>query len=753
MKLFQVCCLAVVLGAAAHPLIGQTISGTVVDTNDAPIVGAEVQVIADGSTISRAVTDSAGKFSIGQAPSISKLRITAEGFLPLETDGLTAAIFRLRPAALKADVIISITRSESRLSQTPASVVVLDRDSLETAAAQSIDDVLRQVAGFSLFRRSSSRATNPTAQGANLRGLSGSGAGRASVLFDGMSMNDAFGGWTYWSRVPMIAVEQVEVLRGGASTFYGSSGLSGAIDLKPRSDRNSTLRFQTSAGSQGTYEGSVLARASKRGWSIGVTGEVFRTSGYVPIAAEERGLVDTPANSRHANGLFTLEKRFLENGRVFARGNIFRERRDNGTSLTRNDTYFRHVTVGGDISFAGVGAFQLRSFIETQVYDQTFSAVSGDRNAETLTRIQRVPSQTSGVALRWQEAFGRHAVTASVEENDVRGVSDETGFSSGRATAVSGSGGRQRTYSFFAQDTFDLSSKLTLSIGARIDAWKNFDAASVTQTLSTGQTTVVSFLDRKENAFSPRLGMIYNLGRGVSMYGAYSRSFRAPTLNELYRGFRVGNVVTLPNEDLRSEIADSFEGGASFRGYNGRLNVRGNLFTTTVSDPVVSVTLSSTPSLITRKRENVGETRTTGVELDIDLLLRSDLRLTAGYLFADARIANYPPNAGLEGRFLPQVPRHQANFQIAFSPRNRFSAAVQVRGSGAQFEDDVNSLRLRPYFAADAFVGYRLKRGVQLFGASENIFNSRYDIGLTPSRTIAAPTLARVGLRFDLTKK
>ena len=62
--------------------------------------------------------------------------------------------------------------------------------------------MLRQVPGFSLFRRTTSRAANPTTQGVSLRGLGASGASRALVLSDGFPLNDPFGGWVYWDRAP-----------------------------------------------------------------------------------------------------------------------------------------------------------------------------------------------------------------------------------------------------------------------------------------------------------------------------------------------------------------------------------------------------------------------------------------------------------------------------------------------------------------------------------------------------------------------
>ena len=63
-------------------------------------------------------------------------------------------------------VTITATATETPLNATPASVTVLSREDLEESAAVTLDDALRQVPGFTLFRRSGSRTANPTAQGA-----------------------------------------------------------------------------------------------------------------------------------------------------------------------------------------------------------------------------------------------------------------------------------------------------------------------------------------------------------------------------------------------------------------------------------------------------------------------------------------------------------------------------------------------------------------------------------------------------------
>lgn len=744
----------------ALPVCGQTISGRVIDAQNAPIPGAEINLSDKTRVVAQTVTDASGNFSF-ESPNSGEtlLRVKAENFadysqsLPRNFSEFLNIV--LQPRNLSEQVTVSITRTESRLSETPASIFVLDRETLSATAAQTVDDSLRQIAGFTLFRRASSKTSNPTTQGANLRGLSGSGASRAAVLFDGLSLNDAFGGWTFWSRVPQIAVEQAEVLRGGASAFYGNAALSGAVNLisgKAEKDKP-ILRFQTSAGTQNTFDGSVFTAYRLNDWSFDLAAETFQTKGYIPAAKDERGAIDTRANSRHNNAILTVGRNFGRAARIFARGNVFRERRDNGTSLTNNKTYFRQASFGADFANEKTGAFQFRAFAEKQVYDQTFSAISNNRNTETLSRLQRVPSQAAGANVFWTRGFGaNHAVSGSFEFREVRGFSDEIVYAGNRAASLIGAGGRERTFSVFAHDAWRVTKKLNVNFGGRFDSWKNFAAASITKNLTTNVASAAAFPDREEQNFSPRIAALYRFNNNFSAAASYSKSFRAPTLNELYRAFRVGNVLTLANENLKSERAETFEAGLNFTGFERKLNLRSNYFSAEVTRPVVSVTLSAVPNLITRQRQNVGATSSRGLELDAEFLARKDLRFSASYLSVDSRVTDFPANPLLIGKFLPQIARRQMTFQTFYRPQDRFSIGLQGRISGAQFEDDQNTQRLRPFFTLDVFASYKINK-FEIFTAIENVFDNRYDIGLTPNRTVAAPLFARIGLRFDLGEK
>jgi outer membrane receptor protein involved in Fe transport len=737
----------------------RTLSGVVIDQNNAPVAGAQVFMFGGGSVdASMAKTDAEGRFDLGMpSPRGFTLTVTAEGFAKYarvwkegEWDGVPLRIV-LAPPPLAERVTVTATRTETRLGETAASVVVLEEDELKSTAALAADDMLRQVPGFQLFRRTGSRAANPTAQGASMRGVGASGASRALVLYDGIPLNDPFGGWVYWGRVPRAALARVEVLRGGASSLYGSGALGGVVQFFPRRANDDELTLETSYGAQGTPEGSLYAGTRRGRWHFALSAQAFNTGGYVLVDERERGRVDTPASSRNAYGELYVAHTHANGMTFFVRASHYGESRRNGTPLQFNRTHVREVTAGAGWNTTRAGLFDLRAHASTQVFDQSFTAVTADRSGETLTRLQRVPSQGGGLSFQWSRSFGtRHSVVAGMDASEVRGASDETVYAAGRASSLVGAGGRARAEGFFARDAVRLSKRLVVTPGARLDRWRNYDAQQTTRALTRSATSsVVRFSERGETAFSPQLSAVYKLSRSVSLNATFSRAFRAPTLNELYRSFRVGNVVTLADEKLRAERLTSGEAGL-FYSHDNRLALRVELFLMDVTRPVANVTLNATPALITRQRRNLGRMRSRGFEAEVEKRLGGRWSASAGYLFADARVESFPADASLEGRRVPQVARQQLNFQLRYSNPKRLTFGLQGRASGSQYDDDQNLLRLGGYFTLDALVSRRLGRRAEAFAAAENLTGRRYEVGRTPVLTLGPPAFVRIGLRVRL---
>lgn len=730
------------------------VEGRVIDQTGAAIVGATV-ICSIRSESDSVTTNQDGYFSFGERLTDQYvLTVSAKGFTPIKREvnlQQNANLeITLTPNSLSEQLTITAERTLTRVSETATSVAVLSNEDLTTTSALTLDDALRQVAGFSLFRRSGSRTANPTTQGVSLRGVGASGASRAVVLDDGIPLNDPFGGWIYWGRVPREEVSRVEIVRGGASNLYGTDALGGVINFIPRENRDAAFSLETSYGNEQTPSGSFFAGGRFGKFGAQISAQALHTDGYILVDERERGTVDTKAGAEFSTLEATLERFLADKGRVFVRGSVFGESRENGTPLQTNRTHIRQFAAGFDWRSQSIGAFLIRTYGGTQVYNQSFSAIAANRNSENLTRDQRTPAQQVGFTSGWSRvAGGRQTLVAGLDFREVRGTSDELVFNSGRVTSAVGAGGRQRIFGVYGQDIVRITDKFFATIGGRVDRWRNYDALSTNRVFATGATTTTIFKDQDETAFSPRLSLLYKAHDNLSLFVSGYRAFRAPTLNELYRSFRVGNVLTQANSNLQAERLTGGEGGANLAAFKQRLNLRGTFFWTEVTRPVANVTLSVTPDLITRQRQNLGRTRSRGVEVEAEARFTNTLVLTGGYLFAKATVLEFPANPALEGLLIPQVPRHQMTFQFRYANPSILTFGLQGRAIGVQFDDDQNLLKLNKFFTLDLFASRKLTHGVEIFAAFENLFDQKYDIGRTPVRTLGPPLLARVGFRLN----
>jgi outer membrane receptor protein involved in Fe transport len=214
--------------------------------------------------------------------------------------------------------------------------------------------------------------------------------------------------------------------------------------------------------------------------------------------------------------------------------------------------------------------------------------------------------------------------------------------------------------------------------------------------------------------------------------------------------------VTLSNPALRSEQLTGGEAGVNVSGFNRKLELRSTFFWSDIVDPDENVTLTTTPSLITRERQNLGRTRSRGLELDGVVRLSQDIQVSAGFDFTDATVINYTPNAqnpSLLGLDVPQIPRHQFTWEARYWNPSRLLLSVQGRFVGTQYDDDQNTLPLDRFYAMDLMVGRAITHGMQAFAAVENLTNERYQVARTPVVNVGPPLLYRIGLRYDFPRE
>jgi len=158
-----------------------------------------------------------------------------------------------------------------------------------------------------------------------------------------------------------------------------------------------------------------------------------------------------------------------------------------------------------------------------------------------------------------------------------------------------------------------------------------------------------------------------------------------------------------------------------------------------VSDTIANVTLTQTPALITRQRQNLGRTRSIGVELDGEWRIGRDLQTSASVMYVDATVRD----GALRGLRVPQVARVQAAAQAMW---RRIGA--QVRWSSRQFDDDRNELPLEGYLVADVLASHPVTSDLDATFALENVTNEEIEAAATPVLSYGQPRAWRIGVRY-----
>jgi outer membrane receptor protein involved in Fe transport len=788
--------------AGASPAFAQTpaadrrIDVTVLDEQGLAVIGARVTATMPAGNLSRTAASSNERFSLaGLAPGAYTLRVSASGFqvqnisVDLTTEMSQTVEVRLRPAGYTEQLIVTATRSEQRIADVPASVNIVTNEQIERSPAVVADDVLRQVPTFSLFRRTSSIAANPTAQGVSLRGIGPSGVSRTLVLLDDIPFNDPFGGWVYWTRVPMMNAERIEIIDGASSSLYGNYAMGGVINIVTNRPAPGTVIFKPQYGNRSTPKMDLFA---SHVWGrLGVTFDAttLQTDGYEIVAEEERGRIDNEANVGYQNVSFKVDYNPTDRINLFFRAGVFDEERNNGKIDEVNDTKWTYGSGGTRLRFADGSNVEARLFYDNQDFFQNTFAVPAAvpaRSQSNLSLEKRVPTTAIGTMVTWSRAFQlsnrAHVVTAGTDFRKIDGDSDELTYA--LATGLTPlvhrvAGGTQRFVGVFAQDLIELSPKLQLTLSARIDSWRNFDAHNLETTLATNLPTAANrptLPDKSDTAISPRVAALYRATDRVSVWGSLSNGFRAPTLKELYSPFRVGAVLTLSNETLGPERLIGQEAGISVAA-SSNITVRGTVFNNRVNDPIANVTAAvnnvpATPGCAVagvttcRQLQNLGSTNISGFQTDLAYRVNGHFGVSGAYVFDLAKVHESKVDAAgndLTGRYLAEVPKHRASFQLTYTNPRYVNVAIENQFVGHQFDDDLNTAAIFPgpgleakrvvglpkYSVTNLTLARTINRNVDVFFGVQNLFGTTYYVGTNPT-TIGTPRLVNGGIRLKV---
>ncbi len=365
--------------AALILALAASVTGIVHDSSGGVVSGAAV-TIRVGSSELRATTGPDGKFAVDTpAGGDITIIVRAGGFAEKiqsarASDGLID--ITVEPATLFETVTVTPTRTEQRLGDIPASVSVVTSEAFQSSPALIADDVLRQVPSFSLFRRTSSLVAQPTAQGVSLRGIGPSGQSRTLVLLDGIPFNDPFGGWVYWTRVPMASVDRVEITEDSSSSLYGNIAMGGVINIITAHPTRRTLELNPQYGNHQSPKFDFFGSDQWNKVAAAVEGSFLHTDGFPIVAPIERGPIDNNANVEYQNITGKLEFNPSDRFQGFARAGYFSENRNNAKIGELNDTRWTTVNGGIRARLKDDSDLQARVFVDAQRAHFNFLAVT-----------------------------------------------------------------------------------------------------------------------------------------------------------------------------------------------------------------------------------------------------------------------------------------------------------------------------------------------------------------------------------------
>lgn len=636
-------------------------------------------------------------------------------------------------------VTVTAERSPVERARITAAVTVMDAEDIDARPARTLADALVTTPGITFL--GGDRAGSPPA--ATVRGFYGGGeADYVLLLVDGRPLNAAENGVVDWELVPLLEVERVEVLRGGASPLWGDAAIGAVVNIiTPRGAR--PLRGRAAGGSYNTYSldlsgGTEFGGHSAGGYgafrqyggfrdhgerSVGLLGghvELYSSGDLTLGAATHHSLTSAESPGPVASSTGSPDGEVRATSSPFFRFDETDERRHdfalNGRWQAGAPTFVEAILAGRLRSAEVTRTLPLSpEFADTRRRD-----IDAGRAGLEVRATHEPPVLASRIVIGGSASFeGLESAYAPV----ATGTADDYAAAMPDPDApadIRGVGSRQTLAAYLHGEVSPLPA-LRLVAGVRVDALRDRYDPTLPDSAE---------VDATHTAWSPRAGVnlqwLSVTTQQGHLYAQVGRHFKAPTLDQLFDQRTIPVPfppfsVSLSNIGLDPQHGVAMEIGLYHRAelMPGLLALEGQLAVYRIDmEDEIDFSIEQFAYV------NIGQSRHDGVEAGLGAVIGPFIRLDGSYAYQAARLRQ----GDYEGNYLKAIPRDVWSV-MASAARGPARVSLAAHGANRIWLDDANTIPLEGWTAVDARLAYRLPGpagDVTLTVDAYNLFDSEY---------------------------
>jgi iron complex outermembrane receptor protein/outer membrane receptor for ferrienterochelin and colicins len=649
------------------------------------IGGAKVSV---RNTEISAVTGANGKAELTNIPDGERIiEIVAEGFeikelvlvFPLVDSSDKLILLKINEVG---EVVINTTRAGREIDDTPTRVEAIDEEEIDEKSSMrssNVSMILNESTGIKVQQTSATSFT----QSIRIQGLDGR---YTQILKDGFPAFGGFSGSLSLLDIPPLDLKQVEIIKGSSSTFYGAGAIAGVVNFISKEPEE---KFVTSM---------IFNQTSARGTDFSIfNSRKFEHVGFTFLGSvnyqKEYDVDDDDFTELPNTKSFNLNPRLLfypddKTRLMIGNSTTYQNRKGGDVFVIRNQANDFHQYFENNNSLRNITTLQFdRDFSEGRRIVAKQSVAFFNREIEIPDYRFKGRQFNSYTDVSYFQPIKNHALIFGFNAVYDQFKENPNYFNQARRNET------RTTIGGYVQDNFDITDKLSLEAGFRLDAVKDYGVFAL-----------------------PRVSLLYRFTDNLSSRASFGLGYKTPSIfTEEAETLLFENVLPIGNT-LKAERSYGGTFDVNYRNNIGEkfsYSINQLFFYTEIENPLVLLpNTNGTFGFVNAALPVKSSGFETNVRASYDIV-----KLFAGYTFTNAK-AGY-----LTGdQFLPLTPKSKLNSALLFEKEENFKVGFEAYYTSSQFLS--NRLRTKPYWVLGIF-GEKFFGKFSLFINAENITDTR----------------------------